>query len=86
MKNGRAYETTEAAEENSVSSKRPAHQRQRNKRTTGCLEKIGKEQSHYLTESCKERNRIKSKQALIYQGSVKEWGSCSFSGIDCWRR
>ena len=74
----------EAAEKNYVSSKRPAHQI--NKRTTGCLEKIGKEQSHYLTESCKERDRIKSKQALIYQGSVKEWGGCSFSGIDCWRR
>jgi len=84
MKNGRAYETTEAAEKNSVSSKRPAHQR--NKRTTEGLKKVGKEQSHYLTESCKERNRIKSKQALIYQGSVKEWGCCSFSGIDCRKR
>ena len=84
MKNGTTYETTEAAEKNSVSSKRPSHQR--NKRTTGCLEKVGKEQSHYLTESCKERDRMKSKQAFIYQGSVEEWGCCSFLGIDCRRR
>jgi len=37
MKNGTTYETTEAAEKNSVSSKRPPQQR--SERTPGCLEK-----------------------------------------------
>jgi len=35
-----AIETTEDAETNSVSSKRPSHQR--DERTTGCVEEVGK--------------------------------------------
>ena len=84
LKNRGTNETTEAAEKNSVPLKRPSHQR--DKRTTGCLEKGGKEQSHYLTENCKERDRTKCKQAFIYQGLVKEMGCCSFLGIECRQR
>jgi hypothetical protein len=81
MKKGTTYETTETTEKNSVSSKRPSHQR--DQQTTGCLEKVGRGQSHYLTESYKERDRMKFQQAFIYQGLVREWGCCSFLGIDC---
>jgi hypothetical protein len=42
VKNGKAYETTEAAEPNSVSSKRPSHQR--DEQTTGCMEEMGRDE------------------------------------------
>ena len=59
-------------------SKRPSHQR--DKHTTGYLEKVGKEQSHDLAESRKDGNRTKPKQAFIDQGSVKRWDCRSFWG------
>jgi hypothetical protein len=48
MKNGITYETTEAAEKNSVSSKRPSYQR--DQRRTGCMKEISQGQSYYLAE------------------------------------
>ena len=51
------------------------------KRTTGYVEKVGEEQSHYLRESCKERDRMKSNQVFTCQSSVKEWGYCYFKGL-----